>query len=154
MKDKRWSRILELCEKQNIVTVEELVQALHVSEATIRRDLCYMEDNGLIARFHGGARMIDAQRTEKSMNMKSLLNVKEKEKISRYGASLIQDGQIVFLDRLHQSEGNYGCDDRDSAFDQAVAAQHQDICFKWFYQAQYRRGYRQGNSESDQQYEL
>ena len=60
MKDKRWSRILELCEKQNIVTVEELVQALHVSEATIRRDLCYMEDNGLIARFHGGARMIDA----------------------------------------------------------------------------------------------
>ena len=35
MKDKRWSRILELCEKQNIVTVEELVQALHVSEATI-----------------------------------------------------------------------------------------------------------------------
>lgn len=98
MKDKRWSRILELCEKQNIVTVEELVQALHVSEATIRRDLCYMEDNGLIARFHGGARMIDAQRTEKSMNMKSLLNVKEKEKISRYRASLIQDGQIVFLD--------------------------------------------------------
>ena len=57
-----------------------------------------MEDNGLIARFHGGARMIDTDLTEKSMNMKSLLNVKEKEKISQYGASLIQDGQIVFLD--------------------------------------------------------
>lgn len=98
IKNKRWSNILELCEKQSAVTVYQLVEALNVSEATIRRDLQSMEDEHLIVRFHGGARIIDAALKEKTMSMKSLLNVEEKEKISRFGASLIQDGQIVFLD--------------------------------------------------------
>ncbi len=98
MKNKRWSSILELCENQGAVTVEQLTAVLQVSEATVRRDLQKMEDNGLIFRFHGGARLIDNELKEKSMTMKSLLNIEEKEKISRYGASLIQDGQIVFLD--------------------------------------------------------
>lgn len=98
MKNKRWSSILELCEKQSTVTVLELVEKLGVSEATIRRDLQNMEDNGLVVRFHGGARIVDAALTEKTMTMKALLNIEEKEKISRYGASLIKDGMIVFLD--------------------------------------------------------
>ena len=98
MKNRRWSRILELCEKQSAVTVQQLVKELQISEATVRRDLQNMENQGLLVRFHGGARMIDAQRLEKTMTMKSLLNVEEKEKISRCGASLIEDGQIVFLD--------------------------------------------------------
>lgn len=98
MKNRRWSKILELCEKQSAVTVQELVEQLQVSEATIRRDLQNMEDSGLVTRFHGGARLLETQLEEKSMTMKSWLNIEEKEKISRYGASLIQDGQIVFLD--------------------------------------------------------
>lgn len=98
MNNKRWSRILELCEEKNTVMVPELVEQLGISEATVRRDLMNMEDSGLIVRFHGGARLIETELKERSMTMKSLLNVQEKEKISRYGASLIQDGQIVFLD--------------------------------------------------------
>lgn len=87
-----------MCEQQSAVTVQELVKDLNASEATIRRDLQNMEDSGLIVRFHGGARILDNELKEKSMTMKSLLNVEEKDRISRYGASLIQEGQIVFLD--------------------------------------------------------
>lgn len=98
MKQKRWSKILEICESNNIVSVNELINHLNVSEATIRRDLQNMEDNNLIVRFHGGAKLNENSNIEKSMSMKTLLNIEEKNYISTYAASLIKDGDIVFLD--------------------------------------------------------
>lgn len=50
----RLDLILEYLKQHNLVTVEELVQALSVSAATIRRDLIKLDETGVISRTHGG----------------------------------------------------------------------------------------------------
>lgn len=44
----RLDLILEYLKQHNLVTVEELVQALSVSAATIRRDLIKLDETGVI----------------------------------------------------------------------------------------------------------
>ena len=51
----RQEEILDILNKTNSATVEELAAALFVSGAPIRRDLRQMERQGLIKRSHGGA---------------------------------------------------------------------------------------------------
>lgn len=40
-------------------TIAELSKALFASESTIRRDLAEMQEQGLIARYHGGAILLE-----------------------------------------------------------------------------------------------
>src|SRR3989304_165128 len=51
----RHERIRDLLEAQNVVSNTELGQLLGVSEATIRRDLQWLEKQGILERTHGGA---------------------------------------------------------------------------------------------------
>ena len=98
MKNKRWGLILKMCEETSFVSTNDIVEKLNISEATARRDLRDMEDNGLIVRSYGGARLSENVIQEKSMSLKSFLNIEDKNKIAKYAASLIKDGMIVYLD--------------------------------------------------------
>ena len=51
----RRSKTSELLSLQGFMSLAELVDALGVSESTIRRDLEALEQQGLIRRTHGGA---------------------------------------------------------------------------------------------------
>ncbi len=53
--DERRKEIVRQVNKSDRVTVEELTEEFGVSEATIRRDLSSLAEDGLIERFHGGA---------------------------------------------------------------------------------------------------
>lgn len=98
VKQHRWNRIAELCKEKDSVSVEELVEMLGVSPATIRRDLQNMEDLKIISRYHGGARINLTQYDEPHMILKSESNIKEKQAVARRAASLIKDHQMVYLD--------------------------------------------------------
>ncbi len=94
----RRERILEELRTNEIVYLEELAQKIGTSEQTIRRDLMYLEKNGLVERHHGGAaKLIDTSR-ELSVTQRMQRFSDDKEAIGAKAASLINDGDVIFLD--------------------------------------------------------
>lgn len=94
----RYQMILQLLEEKEIVRIHELVDKLRSSESTIRRDLSYLEQKKKLKRIHGGASLLQQKREEPSMVEKSTKNPSEKELIAKYAASLVQDGDCIFVD--------------------------------------------------------
>ncbi len=97
-KQQRWIMIMEACQKQSLVRVEDLVNQLHVSPATVRRDLTQMEELRMVRRCYGGVSLDSAQSNEPGMMMKSGMNAGGKHAVARLAASLIHDHQMVFID--------------------------------------------------------
>ncbi|HLE13966.1 MAG TPA: DeoR/GlpR family DNA-binding transcription regulator [Anaerolineales bacterium] len=93
----RRERIQEYLAMHRIAPSSELSALLDVSEATIRRDLEWMESEGILVRTHGGAILNQRLQTEPEYQQRALRNVEEKRQIGALAASLIQDGDIVFV---------------------------------------------------------
>ncbi|WP_300759439.1 DeoR/GlpR family DNA-binding transcription regulator [uncultured Brachyspira sp.] len=92
----RYELILEVIKEKKNIKIEELIERLNVSEATIRRDLTFLEEAGKIKRVHGGAVLIDAQ--EESLLYKREIYSEEKDNIGKFAASLIEKGSTIYLD--------------------------------------------------------
>ena len=97
-KQKRWSRIIESCKSRDHLSVDELVDILHVSPATVRRDLQQMEDLNMITRYHGGAKISGSQYDEPSMIIKSEANTAQKRQIAYLAAKQIRNNQMIYID--------------------------------------------------------
>ena len=80
------------------MSVHDLSKHFDVSLATIRRDLLQMEDNSLIDRYHGGAKMNASGLMEPPMNLKQSTNAAAKNMVARYAARLIKDYQMIYID--------------------------------------------------------
>jgi len=89
-------RIRGLLETNRIVTGSELSELLCVSEATIRRDLEDMENEGILERTHGGAILSQRMKDEPDYSVKVLAHPEEKSSIGALAASLIEEGDIIF----------------------------------------------------------
>lgn len=97
-RQKRWSVIIDLCRNQSQVTVDELVERLHVSPATVRRDLQDMEDLNMVNRYHGGVRLSSNQINEPAMMIKSQAHHTAKQQIAYLAAKMIRGNQMVYID--------------------------------------------------------
>jgi len=96
--EERKSTILELLRTQGVVKSQELIQLLNASESTIRRDLQELEESGLLVRVHGGAKKLHALNYEQDMTEKANKNIQEKRLVAKYAASLVADGDVIYLD--------------------------------------------------------
>lgn len=96
--EERHQRILTLLKRQDVVKTKELMNDMAVSESTIRRDLQEMEEAGVLKRVHGGAKGVIKLEAEMNMGEKAFKNVQEKQAIAEYAASLVNDGDFIFLD--------------------------------------------------------
>ncbi|MGH3663203.1 MAG: DeoR family transcriptional regulator, partial [Micromonosporaceae bacterium] len=56
--------IVEQVRRDGAVRVSDLVEALAVSDMTIRRDLDVLAEQGLVEKVHGGATLPSARRLE------------------------------------------------------------------------------------------
>lgn len=92
----RYERILERLHADGPVEVGTLARQLHVSEATIRRDLRRLEDRRLVTRLHGGASLPTAQ--EPPFAHVATSHVPDKDAVARRAAELIADGDVLLLD--------------------------------------------------------
>ncbi|HID94678.1 MAG TPA: DeoR/GlpR transcriptional regulator [Candidatus Latescibacteria bacterium] len=90
--------ILDEVRRKERVTVSELSSLLNVSEVTVRRDLQQLEREGHLVKTYGGAISTEKVAFEFSFQKKLRRNMAEKERIGRYTAGLIQEGEAVFLD--------------------------------------------------------
>ncbi len=98
--EERHAIILEMVNLKGSVKIGELCKKLNTSESTIRRDLNILSQWGKITKVHGGAIAIAESFTgyEHEISKKINLYVEEKEAIAEYAASLIEDGDFVFID--------------------------------------------------------
>jgi len=90
-------KLLDLRESTS-ATVAELAERLRVSSMTIRRDLTWLEEAGLLRRVHGGAMALEADEAEVPFVARSQQAGHEKRTIGRLAASLIRDGERIVLD--------------------------------------------------------
>jgi len=93
----RRARILQQLKDKGIVRVDELSRDLDVSVITVRRDLASLENEGLLERTHGGAISSSLRVNEPSYNDKGQRNVPMKSGIARKTASLIEEGETIFV---------------------------------------------------------
>nr|WP_255547773.1 DeoR/GlpR family DNA-binding transcription regulator [Crassaminicella indica] len=96
--ERRHEIILEILKQKGSVRINELVEATSTSESTIRRDLTFLESVNALKRVHGGATLLKGRFNEPSYGEKQDQYVQEKTMIARYAASLIEDGDCVYLD--------------------------------------------------------
>ena len=99
--EERYSIILERVKQNKSVKLLELCELLKASESTIRRDLTVLDERGLLKKVHGGA--ISAEEhsfnpEEQDVESKSKLFTDEKLAIARFSASLVDDGDFIFID--------------------------------------------------------
>lgn len=92
----RRSRVLDALIERRQVLCSDLAQVLTVSEATIRRDLKSLADEGLVELIHGGARM--PREVDHSFVAKSRRHGEAKAVIGRLAASLVKDDDLILLD--------------------------------------------------------
>ncbi|MFH0938351.1 MAG: DeoR/GlpR family DNA-binding transcription regulator [Planctomycetota bacterium] len=92
----RRERILaEVLEKRH-VTARDLASDMAVSEATVRRDLKALADNGELKLVHGGATL--SRVSDFSFQSKGMRNIEAKRSIGRVAADLVTDDDQIFLD--------------------------------------------------------
>lgn len=94
----RHQKIFDIIQKEHSVSTKELVSVLYASEATIRRDLSYMEQKGLLKRVHGGAILIKSSTLEESSLVREQTLIKEKRRIAIKALEFIQNGNTIFID--------------------------------------------------------
>jgi DeoR/GlpR family transcriptional regulator of sugar metabolism len=93
----RQNQILQLLARFSRVTISQVCETFSVSEATARRDLEALASQGKIQRVHGGAIPIRQAIPEPPILVRSSEQEEEKRCIGRLAASLIEDGEAVFL---------------------------------------------------------
>lgn len=95
----RQKKIMEYIETNTSAQIHELAQRFHVSEATVRRDLDDLDQQGALRRTHGGAIKMDRSTSFEHMYIEKLgLMTEEKRRMAEYAASLVHPGDTVMLD--------------------------------------------------------
>ncbi|WP_426575919.1 DeoR/GlpR family DNA-binding transcription regulator [Xenorhabdus stockiae] len=80
------------------VAISTLVELLNVSHMTVRRDIRILEEEGKVINIAGSIQLNDALRQELPWNEKVFIYHHHKKIIGKYAASLVEDGQVVYLD--------------------------------------------------------
>ena len=92
----RRSEIMTLLERDRIVRVSHLVNALGVSDMTIRRDLQALHEQGALEKVHGGAVVrAEPSTAEPGFEAKSARQLAQKESIAAHAAAMVRPGSAI-----------------------------------------------------------
>jgi DeoR/GlpR family transcriptional regulator of sugar metabolism len=94
----RHRALLALLERRRRLSNDELLRALRVSPATLRRDLAELEAGRHLVRFHGGAAHPLYLRSEPSFEQRRGEAVAAKRAMAERAAALVPAQHTVFLD--------------------------------------------------------
>ena len=100
----RRMEIVKTINMHKSATVAEIVEWIGASPATVRRDLTWLDEQGLIVRTRGGATAIDypsqtiLRRTVPAYEQRLNEYTEEKQSIGQCAAENIHDGETIILD--------------------------------------------------------
>ena len=100
LSEARYSKILSILKDRQSVTVKELAQILNASESTVRRDLNMLHKKKKLEKVFGGA-VVDSStyiHTEDKIEVRKSIHTNEKDLIASYAATLIEDGDFVYIE--------------------------------------------------------
>lgn len=97
--EQRRRHIVEVTHREGGADVPALAIQFGVSDATIRRDLAYLEERGFVMRTHGGAVASHVSTAfEPLYTEKSRRHRQRKEDIAALACKRVHDGEVVMLD--------------------------------------------------------
>ena len=94
----RQEQILNILNERTFITVNELAKMTFTSPSSIRRDLTYLQNNGLAQRTHGGVSLPNPIKGVASFYDRSNKNIREKRQIAKKASTLLKDGQNIIID--------------------------------------------------------
>lgn len=97
MKISRLNAIEEYVLTNKTAGIDELCDVFQVSKNTIRRDLSELEARGRIAKVYGGVTAVIPEDVT-PLPIRSGINSDGKEQIGALAATLVEDGDTIFLD--------------------------------------------------------
>lgn len=92
----RHKEIISLIKNSGFVSVEEMANIFNVTPQTIRRDINFLDSEGYVSRYHGGAGFSTSTENVAYRHRKELL-LNEKKKIARTVAEMIEDNSSLFI---------------------------------------------------------
>ena len=93
----RQEQLLRFVEKAQRVSIAQICEKFSVSQATARRDLVTLAEDGKVRRIHGGALAIESAPPEPPVALRSTKQIEEKRRIGKATAELIEDGNTIFM---------------------------------------------------------
>jgi DeoR family transcriptional regulator of aga operon len=93
----RQRELTRLLERSGRLSISQICKQFKVSEATARRDLGTLSEQGIVQRVHGGVIPVRQATPEEPILHRSQEQEKEKERIGRAAAALVKDGETIFL---------------------------------------------------------
>lgn len=94
----RRKRIAELVRARGAMGIRDLSDQFGMSEATIRRDLKSLDDDGLVVRTHGGVMVNSSVMVDLPNEERKSVGAKEKRRIGRAAIEMLSGDEVVFLD--------------------------------------------------------
>jgi DeoR family transcriptional regulator, aga operon transcriptional repressor len=99
LNEERRREILASLHRDGRVLVKDLARHFRISQITIRKDLEFLDGQGVIQRTHGGALPVQAGALlDPTLREKERLHRRQKMQIARAAACLVEEGQSVLLD--------------------------------------------------------
>ncbi len=93
----RRNELAEMVITEGHVTIADAAKKFNVSSETIRKDMIFLEGEGIINKTHGGA-LPSSSVLEKSVIQKKTENKEQKIKIAKKALSYVPKGGTIFLD--------------------------------------------------------
>lgn len=97
MKGNRLIEMERYIREKKYVSLDALCELFKVSKNTVRRDVAQLVRTTDIQKTYGGV-SIQFNRIPPSFNERATVNLPSKQRIGRYAASLVQDGDVIFID--------------------------------------------------------
>uniref|UniRef100_UPI003F49204A DeoR/GlpR family DNA-binding transcription regulator n=1 Tax=Nonomuraea bangladeshensis TaxID=404385 RepID=UPI003F49204A len=94
----RLRRITDAVQEAGTLGVAELAVLTKASEVTIRRDLATLAEQGVLERYHGGARSLLLRGEKPPFAFRAHEGLEIKQRIAAKVAELITDGESVVID--------------------------------------------------------
>lgn len=94
----RQQQIMELLQVKHFLTMSEIAQAIYVSEATVRRDISKLAEQGVVKPVYGGVVLSEYRNAAVPISLRDKENSAKKEQIAMKAAALIQDNDTVIFD--------------------------------------------------------
>lgn len=94
----RRQRVLDLVSQRGFASLTDLAQAIQASESTLRRDLDYWHQNGMLRRTHGGAIFVGDGAALPALEERVTRQLEEKQSIARAAVERMHDGDAILMD--------------------------------------------------------
>lgn len=98
MVEDRRNRLLEFVRQRRFASLPELVEAMQVSESTIRRDLDQLEEQQTVKRIHGGVLYAGSSPRLPHFENRAPARWEQKQAIAKRAVQMIEDGDTVLMD--------------------------------------------------------